>query len=342
MPRKPRIEFAGACYHVMCRGNRQEPIFLDAYDRGLFLETLGEASARTGWIVHSFVLMTNHYHWLLETPEPNLSDGMRWFQGTYAQRFSIRHGLSGHVFQGRYKAPLISRDEPGYFRRVSDYIHLNPARAKMLDQTNPVLASYPWSSYPLFLLPPSKRPAWLEFSRVAGELGIYGDSSSLRRRYRNYLETRVKACVGGQVSRAQQEDWREIRRGWYLGSEAFRDALLERVEEVLSGKKRASFGGRILRAHEEKRARELIAACCEVLNLDLDRMRSLKKNDPRKQGIAWMVRSQTTMKSEWISSALTMGSRTSLYHAVKRFNQGSDRETQEVKRNLQKINRLTH
>ena len=112
MPRKPRIEYPGACYHLMSRGNRREAIYRDDVDRKLFLTTLGQACEQTGWIVHSYVLMGNHYHLLLETPEPNLSDGMRWFQGTYAQRFCQRHEVVGHVYQGRYKAPLIDPEKP--------------------------------------------------------------------------------------------------------------------------------------------------------------------------------------------------------------------------------------
>ncbi len=131
MARKPRVEFAGATYHVMCRGNRQESVFRDQKDCERFLDTLGELSERNGWLIHAFVLMGNHYHLLLETPEPNLVDGMRWLQSTYTQRFNARHKVWGHLFQGRYKALPV--DEGEYFRTVADYIHLNPARAHCLD-----------------------------------------------------------------------------------------------------------------------------------------------------------------------------------------------------------------
>ena len=132
MPRKPRVEYAGAVYHVMCRGNRQEPVFRDSYDNEIFLDTLGEASVRCGWRVHAFVLMGNHYHLLLETPEPNLVAGMQWLQGTYTKRFNVRHKEWGHLFQGRYKAlPVDGRGD--YFSTVAAYIHLNPARSKGYD-----------------------------------------------------------------------------------------------------------------------------------------------------------------------------------------------------------------
>lgn len=102
MPRQLRIEMAGGMYHVMARGDRREPIFHGDEDRELFLRTLGEACGRCGWRVHAWVLMSNHYHLLLETPRPNLVAGMSWLQNTFTIRFNRRHRLSGHLFGGRY------------------------------------------------------------------------------------------------------------------------------------------------------------------------------------------------------------------------------------------------
>jgi len=134
MARKPRIEFAGAVYHIISRGDRGEAIYEGDEDRERFLGGVGEVCERTGWKVHAFVLMTNHL--LLETPEPNLLVGMKWLQGTYTQRFNRRHNLRGHLFQGRYKALLIDGEEPGYFLQVSNYIHLNPMRAGLVQRGN--------------------------------------------------------------------------------------------------------------------------------------------------------------------------------------------------------------
>ena len=106
-----------------------EAIFQDDLDRQMFLKTLGQACERAGWRVHSYVLMGNHYHLLIETPEANLCAGMRWFQGTYTIRHNARHKLHGHLFQGRYKAVVVDGEDGTYFRTVSDYIHLNPVRA---------------------------------------------------------------------------------------------------------------------------------------------------------------------------------------------------------------------
>ena len=121
MPRKPRVEYAGAVYHVMCRGNRQQTVFRDGRDNEMFLDALGEAATRCGWRVHAFCLMGNHYHLLLETPEPNLVSGMQWLQGTYTKRFNVRHKEWGHLFQGRYKALPV--DGRGVKVSVSTSVH---------------------------------------------------------------------------------------------------------------------------------------------------------------------------------------------------------------------------
>jgi hypothetical protein len=110
--------------------------------------------------VHAFVLMGNHYHLLLETPEANLVDGMKWLQGTYTQRFNSRHKLWGHLLQGRYKAiPIDASSHGEYFSTVANYIHLNPARTKVFDLEKEKLADYRWSSYPLYLRT-TQRPDW--------------------------------------------------------------------------------------------------------------------------------------------------------------------------------------
>jgi REP-associated tyrosine transposase len=99
MARKVRVQFAGAVYHVLDRGDRRDAIFHDDSNRELFLHTLDEVCLRTGWFIHAFVLMSKHYHFLLETPEPNLVAGMKWFQGTYTIRFNRRRKLRGGPFQ---------------------------------------------------------------------------------------------------------------------------------------------------------------------------------------------------------------------------------------------------
>src|SRR6266511_1885531 len=132
MARSIRIEIPGAFYHVMARGNRREAIFLDDNDRRFFLETLGEACGKTGWRVHAWVLMGNHYHVCVETPEPNLVAGMQWFQNTLTRRFNVRHRKWGRLFGDRYKAVIVEGENDYYYQTLLDYIHLNPVRAGLV------------------------------------------------------------------------------------------------------------------------------------------------------------------------------------------------------------------
>lgn len=123
MARSIRIEFAGAFYHVMARGSRREAIFLDDEDREFFLKTLGEACAMTGWKVHAWVLMSNHYHLVIETPEPNLVAGMQWLQNAYTRRFNVRHQLWGRLFGDHYKAVLVEGTTAG-LPWIAEQLHM--------------------------------------------------------------------------------------------------------------------------------------------------------------------------------------------------------------------------
>ena len=125
MPRQLRIEYPGAIYHVMNRGDRREPIFRDDLDHERFLTTLAEVCTKTDWQVHAFCLMGNHFHVVVETPNANLVAGMRWFLGTYTARFNRRHKLFGHLFSGRYKALVVAGCGNGCLRTVCDYVHLS-------------------------------------------------------------------------------------------------------------------------------------------------------------------------------------------------------------------------
>ena len=191
MARKIRVQYPGAVYHVMSRGNRGEAIFRDHRDRERFLATLGEACEKTGWRVHAFVLMGNHYHLLVETPEANLVAGMKWLQGTYARRFNGRHRVFGHLLAGRYKALVVDGQEEGYFGVVSTYIHLNPVRAGLVRAGEARLREYRWSSDPAYV-GAARRAAWLETQRVLGALGFGGEGRSGRRGSRG-CATRTRA-----------------------------------------------------------------------------------------------------------------------------------------------------
>lgn len=333
MARSVRIEYAGAVYHVLCRGDRREAIFHGDRDRELFLATLGEMCARTGILVHSYVLMRNHYHLLLETPAPNLVAGMQWFQGTYTQRFNARHRLSGHLFQGRYKAIPIEGERPEYFRLASQYIHLNPARARLLGDEKPDLLSYAWSSFPLFV-GKAALPGWLRRERLFSALELPDEGAASRRRYRAWMARRTTETLALEEGAEQSEEWRKLQRGWYLGSESFRDRLMDRVSGIVAGRKRASYGGAGLRSHDEKEAARLLAAGLKRLGLTAKTVCSLQQSDAKKQALAWLIKSRTVVRDEWLVTRLAMGHRSNISRAVSAFRGAADRERTKLRRSL--------
>ena len=303
----------------------------------VFLKTLEETLEQTGWLIHAYVLMSTHYHLLLETPEENLSVGMQWLQGTYAKRFKARHRLIGPGFNNRFKSPLIQPDDPDYFRRVADYIHLNPARAKLLAKVRPDLKSYAWSSFPSYVGPKRKRPAWLECTRVLEGYPRVGDTVRGRELYREEMEERAQECMKGKM-KLEEEGWKKIRRGWYLGNASFGKQLEERLEGILDQRKRSSYEGESVRRHDEREAEKLLTQSLEILGLESDGVGGLAKRDVRKQGLAWLLKRNTVMSNEWIGVRLAMGSRTNIFLAVEAYE--STPAQKAVKRCRRKLEKL--
>lgn len=292
MPRKPRVEYAGALYHVMDRGDRSEAIFRDDGDRELFLRTLGQTCERTGWRVHAYVLMNNHYHILLETLEPNLSTGMHWLQSAYTIRHNVKHGLKGHLFQGRYKAIPVDGRDGLYFRTVSDYIHLNPARAGLVGER---LLDFRWSSFPALVGAPRKRPRWLCAEWVLEQ----GDRASARMALRENLELRARE--DGKRGGIDKEMLKALRRGWYFGSEDFRADLLDR----LAGGNAKAVG--MARMHDEREAERLVKEGLAILDLSEIDLSKTPKGSAAKIALAKFIRSRTMISNSWLSLNLHMG-----------------------------------
>ena len=211
MARRLRVEFPGAVYHVVARGNDRREIFLDDADRRQFLKTLEAAIAQFGLRLHACCLMPNHYHLVLGTPRGNLSRTLAWLQTTYTARFNARHRRRGHLFQGRYKAQLVEAD--AYARRLVEYVHLNPVRPRQKNQLIPParaaeLLRYPWSSHRAYGGWLRQVPAWLCFDWLA----YWGRS---RRVAQWEYRRAIKRAFGQEVC----NPWEELRGGLVLGSD---------------------------------------------------------------------------------------------------------------------------
>lgn len=216
MTRPLRIEYDGAVYHVTSRGNERKEIFRGAGDRTLFLAVLRQVNQRYHWLCHAYCLMNNHYHLLIETPEGNLSQGMRQLNGLYTQGFNRGHDRVGHVFQGRYRAIVIEKES--HLLEVCRYVVLNPVRAKVVER----LQEWNWSSYGgtagLVSAHPCLTVDWL--------LGQFApERSEAQRMYQVFVEEGIQ-----QVS-----PWEGVREQIVLGDEGFTarmQALIEGYKEI--------------------------------------------------------------------------------------------------------------
>ena len=311
MARQLRLEYTGAIYHVMSRGDRQEAIFLDDEDRRRFLKTLGEACEKAGWQVHAFCLMGNHFHLVVETPQPTLVAGMKWFLGTYTQRFNARHRMRGHLFAGRYKSLLVDGSDDMYLRVVCDYVHLNPVRAGLV-ALDGKMADYAWSSFPQYLKPPRKRPGWLRVDRVLGEWGIRRDNVAGRREFGDLMEVRRR--VEGH---ADEKLWSGIRRGWRFGAEDFLERLVE--AGVAENANREIHEGDAVAETMEEKARCVIAEFLGKREVGLEELRARRKGDPLKMELASELRKQTAMSMGWIAKELNAGAPNSVWNAMRRL-----------------------
>ncbi|MEN7973498.1 MAG: transposase [Verrucomicrobiota bacterium] len=327
MPRSVRHEYGGAVYHAMCRGNNGQAIFRQDKGRRLFLSTLEEACRQTGWRIHAYVLMPNHYHLLLETPEANLVAGMKWFQGTYTQRFNAMFKCRGHLFQGRYKAlPVEAEGNADYFRAVGNYIHLNPYRSGLAGNGfGKSLEAYKWSSYGAYAGLSGRCPDWLFRERLMNACGIDGKKPDCFKQYRAVLETQMEGSSGVLDKMVEKQ----LKRGWYVGGEQFKEwlggMLPDRSDNLRGGQRRA---------HDEKEAERLLAAALDRLKINETDLLAMKNNQPEKQSVAWLLKKFTTVTGVWITSRINMGHRSNLSRALSALERNPDRIRKNLKQEM--------
>ncbi len=215
MGRPLRVEFPGAVYHITSRGNERKSIFRDDTDRLNFVRILEDYNDRYGILIHSYVLMDNHYHVILETPKGNLLKVMHGINSGYTGYFNRNYHRSGHLFQGRYKAILVEKDV--YLVELSRYVHLNPVRAKMVNKPE----EYVWSSYRSYI-GKVKKNKWIEYSWILSKFGKY--MKKAMGKYKEYTEEGLSKKIKSPLT----DIWGQS----VLGSEKFR----EKIGRILKGK----------------------------------------------------------------------------------------------------------
>jgi len=265
MARPLRIEFPGATYHVTSRGNEQRAIFYEDNDRIAFLRFLGETARRFGWSITAWVLMTNHFHLVLQTPDPNLSKGMQWLNGTYAAWFNRRHDRSGHLFQGRFKAFVIEKET--YYAEVLRYVVLNPVRANLVAHP----ADYRWSSYRATAGFEEPHP-WLDLPAALERFGGQNDLGQLC--YRQFVLDRI-AC--------EDPLWRNLIHGVYLGTEQWAKEMRALVES----KPRSTDHPKTQRAIGRPKMHQIIAAVAAAAGSAPETIRA-RRGDRLRALCAWI------------------------------------------------------
>ena len=327
MARNIRIEHPGAYYHVMARGNRRERIYRDEDDCRFFLKTLGEACGMTGWRIHAWVLMSNHYHLFIETPEANLVSGMQWLQNTYTRRYNVRHRLWGRLFGDRYKAVLVEGDGY-YYQTLLDYIHLNPVRAGLVKpRAEGSVMDYQWSSVAGgYAIPRRKRERWLAAGAGLEAFGC-ADTAVGRRRFVERLDHRAaeeEKERAGVPEQQTEADGRKshVRRGWYWGSQAFAERMLAMAEKVIHGQKSRMYRSAAERqAHGESEAERLLVEGLRAAGMDKAHLENTPGSDASKVALAGLVWKRTTISQSWLAKRLCMKSAANVSQQIKRMEQ---------------------
>ncbi len=292
MARKPRLEFEGAIYHVINRGNYRKDLFSEERTARAFEKALFEVCEKCRWTVHAYVVMSNHFHLAVETPEANLVSGMAWLQGTFANRFNRVHGERGHVFQSRYKSILVEEGRP--LLGLVNYIHLNPVRAGIKGVRD--LGDFPFSSYPKFFT--TSPPAHMSRSRFLGALE-FPDSVRGMRRYSEYLET---------VEEADATKYEELAKrycsGWALASAEYRKEIKKLYAEI---PEMADWQGADVRELREGKWEAALEKHLKRAGKTTHDVVGAAKSAPWKVWIARELKRTTTATNPWIARSLAMG-----------------------------------
>ena len=323
MPRSLRIEYPGAVYHVLNRGNYRNSVFFSDTVKLIFEKALFAACERSNWILYGFCILDNHYHLALETPEPNLSVGMQWLQATFANRFNHIVRSCGHVFQGRFKSLIVERDE--YMGVLLDYIHLNPVRAGIVSSDQ--LQEYRWSSF-WYLFHKRKRPSFMDISSCLYFAGHLADTPTDLKKYKSYLD-----CLAESNTEQADAKFKHLCRGWALGTRNFKSALLE--------KRQIRWIESVGRETEEARHlywESLLKQLLAYHGKSRSNILSEKKSVLWKVMIAYYMKKNTLVSNRWLGEHLHMGRPQGVSRYVSDFGKSKGFETLQYKKMTGRIN----
>jgi REP element-mobilizing transposase RayT len=313
MARPIRIEYRGAVYHVICRGNNRQAVFRDDQDRKKYLERLSLYCGEKGVDLLCYCLLTNHIHLLLETPRGNLSKMMQPFQTSYTIYFNKRHGRTGHVFEQRYKALLVDKDN--YLLEVSRYIHVNPVAAKLVERAE----DYPWSSYGGYCtgkgIPRLKRETVLDYFNGGRQRQVV--------QYREFVE----GILGGK------QNWGEppVLKQAFVGDEDF-------VEEA---KKRAANPLVWEGHHSLKRIVRAVCQVCEVEEREIRRPKRSPEIHAAREILCYLSRRRSDVGLRELARFLGVKELSTPSHGARRAEERAKKDDL-FRRQLDRVTTLFH
>jgi len=261
MARPLRVQFEGAVYHVTARGNERRKIFFSKRDYERFKEYIAEAKEKYKFILHGYVLMMNHYHLLMETPEKNLSKIMHHINSSYTTYINVKRKRSGHLFQGRYKSIVVDKDN--YLLEVSRYLHLNPVRAKIVEKPE----DYPYSSYSAYI---STHGEALVTRSVILEM-FKTKESEARNQYRAFVESALEGVA--------ESPMKKVYGGMILGSQDFIKDILGKIEEGELEKEAVSYRKALQAPFGVE---EVLSAVCKHYGISREEITSGGRGEVRK------------------------------------------------------------
>ena len=295
MARPLRIEFPGALYHVTSRGNEQRAIFRSDRDRKAFLGFLGETVRRFGWSVTAYTLMTNHFHLVFQTPEPNLSRGMHWLNSRYAGWFNRTYKRRGHLFEGRFKAFLI--DKETYLAEVLRYVVLNPVRAHMVKRPE----DYKWSSYRA-TAGYDAPPAWLDLESVLSF--FHPDRDEARANYKEFVCAKIDD---------QESLWSKLTNGIYLGTEDW----TRKMRKIVETKPRSTDHPREQRAVGRPKMHRIVEAAGKAAGTSAESIRETRGSALRRLA-AWIGWHEGLITLRSIAAGLRLRSEGHISNLIRR------------------------
>jgi REP element-mobilizing transposase RayT len=299
MPRHLRLQYHDAIYHLMARGNGRQDIVRDDDDRRRLQDYLGRAVIRCSWRVYAFVIMANHLHVVLKTPEPNLARGMQTLLSSYANAWARRHRFSGHVFQGRYRTELV--EDETYLWTVTRYVHLNAVRARLVDHP----AAWPWSSYPGFAHR-GRRLEWVAYDELLASLGGAFGGPDPAGEYRRF--------VTRGLSEPAESPWSGAHHGWILGSPSFADRVAAMVRGESKRERRRE--ARVVQGHSLDRVCEVVCASYGTERSELGRRGS---RQPARSALAYLARRRTAATNADLMAVLGLSRPESVPNLTRRF-----------------------